>query len=384
MDVNDWQKRLGDTFGGGSTIVGPSLLEVLGGEEASGLIVANTFHGLFTLSSCFQSFYYDTLRLVEKRSAPKTAVWYWPVVFTHVSIFKVFRGAEDLFLRGYPLVAYSLLRDIRDRGFMLAAVGRGLLTFQEANGFTKAASGELTWAEYKKSVNLRKSADSKIAKDTIGTSSGLEAAQQDRLDHSTQLFHAEVHGSRLTFTVDFSNWLQSGGPLPLVPTAPDERATSNYTTRFQEVAWMCIRLLPLLQLAEGEFGSEWEKRWSVLDESFEQALSARTGSPGEFAQIVIEMLHQKFPFSPRERPSFASSASRMKAAVSIPDPVFKAADKLARRMGVSRSRLYTIALERFVQDHDDEAITAKLNEVYANETSALDPVLQSIQSRSVK
>jgi len=74
----------------------------------------------------------------------------------------------------------------------------------------------------------------------------------------------------------------------------------------------------------------------------------------------------------------------MKAAVSIPDLVFKAADKLARRMGVSRSRLYTIALQRFVQDHDDEAITAKLNEVYTAEPSAFDPVLQSIQSRSVK
>jgi len=74
----------------------------------------------------------------------------------------------------------------------------------------------------------------------------------------------------------------------------------------------------------------------------------------------------------------------MKAAVSIPDPVFKAADKLARRMGVSRSRLYSVAIQRFVQDHDEEAITAKLNEVYATESSSLDPVLQSIQSRSVK
>lgn len=74
----------------------------------------------------------------------------------------------------------------------------------------------------------------------------------------------------------------------------------------------------------------------------------------------------------------------MKTAVSIPDPVFKAADELAHRMGVSRSRLYSVAIERFVQDHDEEAITAKLNEVYDNETSALDPVLQSIQARSIK
>jgi len=74
----------------------------------------------------------------------------------------------------------------------------------------------------------------------------------------------------------------------------------------------------------------------------------------------------------------------MRAAVSIPDSVFKAAEKLARRLGVSHSRLYRFALERFVQDHDDDAITAKLDEVYATERSTLDPVLQSIQSRSVK
>ena len=58
----------------------------------------------------------------------------------------------------------------------------------------------------------------------------------------------------------------------------------------------------------------------------------------------------------------------MKASVSIPDPVFKAADKLAHRMGVSRSRFYSVALQRFVQDHDDEAITARLDEVLANES----------------
>ena len=74
----------------------------------------------------------------------------------------------------------------------------------------------------------------------------------------------------------------------------------------------------------------------------------------------------------------------MKAAVSIPDPVFKAADELAERMGVSRSRLYSVALQRFVQDHEEDAITAKVNEIYANESSALDPVLQSIQARSIK
>jgi len=74
----------------------------------------------------------------------------------------------------------------------------------------------------------------------------------------------------------------------------------------------------------------------------------------------------------------------VKAVVSIPDPIFKAADDLAKRIGVSRSHLYSVALQRYVQEHEEEAVTAKLNEVYDQEPSVLDPMLQSIQSRSVE
>lgn len=73
----------------------------------------------------------------------------------------------------------------------------------------------------------------------------------------------------------------------------------------------------------------------------------------------------------------------MKTAVSIPDPVFKAADKLAHRLGVSRSSLYAEALHRYLQLHDEHVITSKLNEVLAHEASELHPRLQSIQSRSI-
>jgi metal-responsive CopG/Arc/MetJ family transcriptional regulator len=73
----------------------------------------------------------------------------------------------------------------------------------------------------------------------------------------------------------------------------------------------------------------------------------------------------------------------MKTAVSIPDPVFKAADKLAQRLGMSRSSLYAEALHRYLQLHDEHAITSKLNEVLAHDPSELHPSLQSIQARSI-
>ena len=74
----------------------------------------------------------------------------------------------------------------------------------------------------------------------------------------------------------------------------------------------------------------------------------------------------------------------MKTAVSIPDPVFRAADQLARRMRVSRSELYARALMRMLEQEDDASITARLNELYAVEDSSLDPVLAELQRRALR
>ena len=52
----------------------------------------------------------------------------------------------------------------------------------------------------------------------------------------------------------------------------------------------------------------------------------------------------------------------MKTAVSIPDDVFRRADRLAKRLKRSRSRLYADALREYVARHDPAAITASINE----------------------
>lgn len=56
----------------------------------------------------------------------------------------------------------------------------------------------------------------------------------------------------------------------------------------------------------------------------------------------------------------------MKIAISIPDELFESGEKLAKKLGVSRSKLYAMALQEQVSFHDGEAITARLNEVYAD------------------
>ena len=74
----------------------------------------------------------------------------------------------------------------------------------------------------------------------------------------------------------------------------------------------------------------------------------------------------------------------MKTAVSIPDPVFKAADRFARKRGLSRSALYAEALNEFLRRHNDDEITKRLDAVYATESSTLDPVLEAAQARTLR
>lgn len=65
----------------------------------------------------------------------------------------------------------------------------------------------------------------------------------------------------------------------------------------------------------------------------------------------------------------------MKVAVSVPDPVFRAAERVSRRMRISRSRLYAMAVEAFVRRHSDEDVTEQLNQLDGASASTPDPAL---------
>ncbi len=69
----------------------------------------------------------------------------------------------------------------------------------------------------------------------------------------------------------------------------------------------------------------------------------------------------------------------MKTAISIPDNVYDAAERLARRLRVSRSQLYSNAVSDFIREHQNEGVTEKLNEIYSRESSNLDSVSHALQ-----
>ena len=73
----------------------------------------------------------------------------------------------------------------------------------------------------------------------------------------------------------------------------------------------------------------------------------------------------------------------MKVAISLPNPVFDAAERLAEQLKVSRSQLYAEALAEYLSSRGATAVTEQLNAVYAAESSSVDPSLRRAQARAI-
>ena len=73
----------------------------------------------------------------------------------------------------------------------------------------------------------------------------------------------------------------------------------------------------------------------------------------------------------------------MKTAVSVPDDLFRKAEVAARRMRVTRSKLYTTALSEFLGRQERSSITERLNEVYSRAPAKVDSALHRAQLKSL-
>lgn len=62
----------------------------------------------------------------------------------------------------------------------------------------------------------------------------------------------------------------------------------------------------------------------------------------------------------------------MKTAISLPDEIFREAERLARRLKKSRSELYQEAVAEYVARHEPEAITEAMNHLAAQVDTRLD------------
>ena len=69
----------------------------------------------------------------------------------------------------------------------------------------------------------------------------------------------------------------------------------------------------------------------------------------------------------------------MKITIEIPSELMSSADLLSKRLGISFDELLATAVSEFLERSRKSEVTKRLNEVYATESSSLDPVPAVLQ-----
>lgn len=62
----------------------------------------------------------------------------------------------------------------------------------------------------------------------------------------------------------------------------------------------------------------------------------------------------------------------MKTAISIPDEVFRRAERFARKHGVSRSELFTRAVQRFLEQYQAQEVRASYDRAFGPDAGSDD------------
>ena len=73
----------------------------------------------------------------------------------------------------------------------------------------------------------------------------------------------------------------------------------------------------------------------------------------------------------------ASYTRGMKTAISLPDAVFHAAERQAKRTQKSRSQLYAEALTEYLHRHAPDEVTESMNQVVDQLQGARDPFVEA-------
>ena len=74
----------------------------------------------------------------------------------------------------------------------------------------------------------------------------------------------------------------------------------------------------------------------------------------------------------------------MKTAVSIPDDIFKGAERLAKRSRKSRSRLFSEALKEYLARHTPDEVTEAMNRTCAGVGDTSDSFVTSASRRTLE
>ncbi|GEM_PF-1212430 len=298
LTTEEWIGRLEKIFGHQDR-----LQQYMAEEKQCGVVIANKYRGYHLLTDSFLDFYIETLQIahsqIQNYQIHQKRSNYMIIFLFFVTILKSLRAAENIYAAGYPLDGYALLRDLKDRAIFIAAIISNVSSFSALYGYRNFVQrGEtITPENYKSLIKERKKEEKRVFDRMLWKNSCIEEKYRKEIEKWENLFHEEVHGSRLTFFYEGVNYLANKKSIPIAPKHT-ERSAALYMNRMNEVSWMVLRCLPFLQLKPRSFGESWDKKWEILDESFlilEKELSKMGKS---IADVIIYLINAIFNMTP--------------------------------------------------------------------------------------
>ncbi len=73
----------------------------------------------------------------------------------------------------------------------------------------------------------------------------------------------------------------------------------------------------------------------------------------------------------------------MKTAISVPNDVFELSERLAKKLKVSRSKIFAMGVKKLGEEYDEDDIIARINAVCEEVDTSLDPFWKDMQSRTL-
>lgn len=65
----------------------------------------------------------------------------------------------------------------------------------------------------------------------------------------------------------------------------------------------------------------------------------------------------------------------MKTAISVPNEIFELSEKLAKKLKVSRSKIFSMGVEKLAEEYNEEEIIKNINRVCEKVDTSVDPAL---------
>lgn len=75
--------------------------------------------------------------------------------------------------------------------------------------------------------------------------------------------------------------------------------------------------------------------------------------------------------------------TNVKTAISVQEALFEQAEKIAQEMNISRSHLFTLALDDFIQRYNNRRILEQINEAYSDGPDPEDEI-RSLKMRRIQ